>query len=70
MAVAFCIIKEGGAVALFPLENNEKQKTKQNKHSVHRHQSGEWRLPPAECEASSCSSSSVLLQHALDSLVG
>ena len=56
-------------------KKEKKKKTKKQQHSVHRHQSGEWRLPPAGCEASSCSSSSSsssssALQHALDSLVG
>ena len=44
-------------------------KRKKQKHSVHRHQSGEWRLPPAGCEASG-RGRPVLLQHALDGLVG
>ena len=65
--------KRGRSCSSFSIIKKKKSKKKKKKHSVHRHQSGEWRLPPAGCEASSCSSSSSsssALQHALDSLVG
>lgn len=63
--------KRGRSCSSFSIIKKKKQ-NKKKKNSVHRHQSGEWRLPPAGCEASSCSSSSSssALQHALDSLVG
>lgn len=72
MAVAFCIIKMGGAELIFQRkkkvmtrQKKTTKKTTNSKHSVQLNPSGQRvvLLPSSGC-------SSVLLQHALDSLVG